>query len=527
MSATSPPSTTITSPVDALRHDEIARTRRFVVLIFVMAVIVAASLPFLGGTRAAKQVLHIGILCVLASGAVLWYAVRSPQSYTEGKALIAWSLGSFGVCAGCFYFGVYSPAAAMLAVGIYFIALGQSRIVAITAFVICVTYQAVASGLVIAGVIPDFGLIPGPHVGAVESIIIQCLVLAIFAAAFSIARVSRRITVAAVTELDRAHRAITRRDVVLEEARDALERARGGPGRLSSDRIGDFILGDLIGRGSMGEVYAAHHAATGEAAAIKLLHAHLVSEPSYVARFLREIELSSAIDSANVVKVIGVSGPRDPVPFLAMELLSGTDLAELLRAHQSLRMNAVVDLVAQCAAGISAATQAGIVHRDLKPQNLFRVDGTGTWKILDFGVSTLAAVASTLTGDHIVGTPAYMAPEQARGEKVDHRVDIYALAAITYRAVTGYPPFRGKDVPATLYKVDRQLPLRPSAVAPVPEDLDCALRIGLAKDPRDRFASAGELAAAVAAAAAGDLRPELRAHAARLSARLPWHERPA
>ena len=177
-------------------------------------------------------------------------------------------------------------------------------------------------------------------------------------------------------------------------------------------------------------------------------------------------------------------------------------------------------------AGLSVAAAKGIVHRDIKPQNLFLAEGGNgappTWKVLDFGVSKLADHGGTLTRGHVVGTPGYMAPEQARGQQVDHRADIYALAAIAYRALTGHPPFTGKDVPSTLYDVVYKMPRRPSALVDLPEEVDAVLAIGMAKRPEDRFADGAALADALDAALRGDLPDGLRRRAEALEAVQPW-----
>ena len=149
-------------------------------------------------------------------------------------------------------------------------------------------------------------------------------------------------------------------------------------------------------------------------------------------------------------------------------------------------------------------------------------DGQLSWKILDFGVSKLEHNQGTLTQGHVVGTPAYMAPEQARGENVDYRADVYALAAIVYRSVTGHPAFTGKDVPSTLYDVVYKQPTQPSQLAQLPADLDRVLAIGLAKNPAERFQSATEFAQALAAAAAGELPQPLRRRAEDLLGKFPW-----
>jgi len=151
--------------------------------------------------------------------------------------------------------------------------------------------------------------------------------------------------------------------------------------------------------------------------------------------------------------------------------------------------------------------------------------GARTWKILDFGVSKSGG-SGTLTKGHVIGTPAYMAPEQARGEDVDHRADVYSLAAILYRSVSGHPSFTGKDVPSMLYDVVYRVPTQPSILTTLPGDVDRVLAIGLAKEPRDRFASAEELARWFGLAIQGELDPEQRRRADEVIAKYPWGTRP-
>ena len=152
------------------------------------------------------------------------------------------------------------------------------------------------------------------------------------------------------------------------------------------------------------------------------------------------------------------------------------------------------------------------------------IAGEQVWKILDFGVSK-AGGTGTLTKGHVIGTPAYMAPEQARGEDVDHRADVYSLAAILYRSVTGHPAFTGKDVPTTLYDVVYRVPTQPSMLASLPADVDRVLALGLAKDSRERFASAVELATWFAAAIKDELTAEQRRRANDLMIKHPWGTR--
>src|SRR5262249_26187195 len=271
-------------------------------------------------------------------------------------------------------------------------------------------------------------------------------------------------------------------------------------------------------RAGRGEADGGSDAATTQRVGIKLLSQTSLGNAHHVQRFLRELQTAAQIDSPNVVRVLEVG--EQPLPHLVMERLRGRDLATILRGKRAMRHDKVVDLVRQVGAGITAAGAAGIIHRDLKPQNLFR--SGATWKILDFGVSRIADTGDTLTAGHIVGTPAYMAPEQARGVEVDHRADLYALAAIAYRTLTGHAPFSGDKIADMLYRVVHTAPRRPTSLAQLPPDVDLALAIGLAKDPDARFATADELADALAAALAGTLDASVRERGRALIADGAW-----
>src|SRR5207248_3213963 len=185
-------------------------------------------------------------------------------------------------------------------------------------------------------------------------------------------------------------------------------------------------------------------------------------DPTQVARFLREARVTGSVGSSHVVQIIAASEPTDPVPYIAMERLRGGSLAELLRVKGQLTRAELIALVTQVGDGLDAVHARGVVHRDVKPQNLF-LDGL-TWKIVDFGIARLSENAGTLTRGAIVGTPHYMAPEQAQGATVDHRADLYSLGAIAYRTLTGRNAFVGQDPTSILWGVVRAMPVRPSAL---------------------------------------------------------------
>jgi serine/threonine-protein kinase len=195
----------------------------------------------------------------------------------------------------------------------------------------------------------------------------------------------------------------------------------------------------------------------------------------------------------------------------------------MLRKKERLTLEETIDLARQVGDGLDVAKRAGIVHRDLKPQNLFFARD-GTWKILDFGISKLADQGGTLTEGVAVGTPQYMAPEQARNGDVGPAADMYGLGAVAYRALTGCQPFKGENVAEVLVSVMVAMPVRPTALAELPRDLDLVLAIALAKDPKDRFESGDALAAALESATTSRLDGKLRRRALKLLDVLPWRD---
>ena len=200
----------------------------------------------------------------------------------------------------------------------------------------------------------------------------------------------------------------------------------------------------------------------------------------------------------------------------------------MLRQRGRLRMRDVLRLVREVGSGLDAVRRVGIVHRDIKPRNLFYSEKAGElkrrdgiWKILDFGVSKLAGDV-TMTRQNLVGTPSYMAPEQASGEEVTHRTDLFSLAVIAYRALTGRPAFTGDSALVIMYRVVNEMPPQPTVVARLAPQLDDVFAIALAKDPWERFDSASELADALEKAGKGRLPKALRGRGRRLASVWPW-----
>jgi len=507
--STGAPTTTLaTSPLGALDHAELLRTRQFCLVGLCVAVVAACTIPFLPGGYYTTRMMMTGIAVAMLGLGYLLYRTRSPLTFRDGIGhTLGWYIPVLAVTMGVPYFGPASPAPILLVLGIFLIGLGGSRGLAVATYLTAAGVQGLTGMLVATGAIADPGFIHASYLTRSIQIVAQGLIQMILLATFVIARATRRSSLIALAELEKAVRAVAQREALLEEARDELRRALGsGRGRFTDQTLGHYQLGDVIGRGAMGEVYQGVDTRSGAAVAVKMLAHASLGNPQHVQRFLRELQTAAQIHSPNVVRVLEVG--EHPLPHLVMERLHGKDLAAVLRSTTGMTHERVIDMVRQIGAGISAAGDAGIVHRDLKPQNVF-LAGT-TWKILDFGVSRVQESSTTLTTGHVVGTPAYMAPEQAKGEHVDHRTDLYALAAIAYRALTGHTPFASGEIADTLYRVVHTAPLRPSAHTALPIEVDLVLAIGLAKLPDQRFASAGELADALAGALAGQLSDELR-----------------
>jgi len=511
--------TNVSSPHEALHRAEILGTQSFVRIGYLIAALTIVAVVLLPGDSTATNVFLGAIGVALLSLTYLYHRTKTPVTFHDGNGVaIAWYLPAVACAAAVPFFGPFSPVPVILVLGIYFTSLGKSSRLAFSIYLTCAIVQGTCGTLVILDVM-DPGFVHVDYMPLLVQVLCQGLVQVVFLGTYLIARAHRRSQLTALSELEAAVRAIAQREALLEEAREELRRAVGsGRGRFTDQQLGRFVLGDVIGRGAMGEVYEATDMAGNQDVAVKMLSQASLGDAHHVERFLRELKTAASIASPNVVRVIEVG--EHPLPHLVMERLRGRDLATILRGKRPMSHDRIVDMIRQVGTGISAAAEAGIVHRDLKPQNLFLAGST--WKILDFGVARVGDSTDTLTKGQVVGTPAYMAPEQARGLAVDHRSDLYALAAIAYRAFTGHAPFSGGEVVDVLYRVVHSAPKKPSSLATLPPDLDLVLAIGLAKNPDDRFSSARELTNALAAAVDGTLDAEIRARAHALVVQGAW-----
>jgi len=524
-----PPSlstSTLDAPSEALDAEEVARLHTWAKMVIGLCVIGVALLLLVRGDPIATR-LFVGTLAVVAlCYSWLHWVTSRRDRYNPRTIHLASQITGLASHAAAYYFGLFSPYPAIVGIGIYVYSLGNNFRYAFLNYFTMAVGHAVLSGLIITGQLADRGLIHADYLRPREQIVLQLCVQSVFLIALLLGRMSRSRSSEILSRMERAVREVAHREALLSEARLELDRAKwfGGPGRYTDHVCGSFVLGPIIGRGAMGEVYAAEHIDSGRAAAVKLLQRSVQADTEQLSRFLREAEIASSLNVDNVVRVLETSTPDAPLPYLVMERLQGEDLAQCLRERGSLPVPNVVELVRQITTGLEAARRADIVHRDLKPHNLFlhKQGKRRVWKILDFGVSKLSSDGNTLTEGDVIGTPAYMAPEQARGHEVDHRADLYSLAIITYRSLTGHAAFSGKQVPEVLYSVVHRMPIRPSRLAKLPTDIDAVLAIAMAKDPADRFANGRELYNALANAASGKLDEQIRRRAARLVAKRPW-----
>ena len=514
------PSTT--SPTEAMRLEEIERSQIFLKVAIVTSVAGLVLAMFTGADPIAFRVQMAG--CIIVTIGALWmlWFVRDPATFAVRRIVAPALVIAFGAFGGVYFWGVASPVAAMIVYGIYFFSLGANARITLAMYLLVSILHGALVLLVAFGILADRGIISLSSLRTIDQLGVLAVVEFLYLITFYTARRSQRVTLEHVSKLEQAVRGVAQREALLAEARAELDRQLkiGGPGRFTDQIVGSFKLGVLIGRGGMGEVYEARAIADQREAAVKLLHPGTLNDRVSVARFMREAQVASKLDTPFVVRVLEVGTTSGEVPYLAMERLRGHDLAHQLRRQRRLHLDHAQQLVDQVAQGLEAARIAGIVHRDLKPHNVFLAQDA-RWKILDFGVSKSGG-SGTLTKGHVIGTPAYMAPEQARGEDVDHRADVYSLAAILYRSITGHPAFTGKDVPTTLYDVVYRVPTQPSLLVALPADVDRVLAIGLAKHPADRFSTAVELAGWFALAVRDELTPEQRRRADELLAHHPW-----
>jgi putative nucleotidyltransferase with HDIG domain len=244
-----------------------------------------------------------------------------------------------------------------------------------------------------------------------------------------------------------------------------------------------------MGRGGMGIVYKAHDRVLDEAVALKVLRPEIAADPEMTRRFQSEIKLARKVTHRNVCR-IHEYGQDGELAYISMELVAGTDLKEVLRVQGGLMAEGAFEVALEIAAGLQAIHDVGIIHRDLKTQNIL-IDSRGLVRLLDFGIAKEGGSQLTATG-MIVGTPEYMSPEQAKGERIDARSDIYALGVVAFELFTGRVPFSGEGAMAVLFKQVNEPPPLDDPALPAP--VVPVLKRALAKARDERYGSVRELA---------------------------------
>ncbi len=288
------------------------------------------------------------------------------------------------------------------------------------------------------------------------------------------------------------------------------------------ERIGKYQIVGKLGQGAMGEVFRGHDPVLNRFVAIKRISSGLDADETLKKRFRREAEAVAKLNHPHIITVyeLGFEGEQ---MFMAMELLEGIDLKHAMAQHK-LSSAEKLSVMEQISEGLAYAHSQDLVHRDLKPANIHLLPG-GKVKIMDFGLARMSGSDMTSTGT-VMGTPHYMSPEQVRGQKADARSDVFALGCVFYELLSGRKPFDAESMHGVLFKVMQEEPSPLAEIVPdTPPMLIQIVEKALAKDPAERFQTAGELLAALrrARAAAGAGRghervPDLERQAAQTSA---------
>jgi serine/threonine-protein kinase len=262
---------------------------------------------------------------------------------------------------------------------------------------------------------------------------------------------------------------------------------------------GRYELGELIGYGGMAEVHRGRDLRLGRDVAIKVLRADLARDPSFLNRFRREAQSAAGLNHPSIVSVydtgedLGNEGTAQP--YIVMEHVEGRTLRDILKSEGRLPPRRAMEVAADVSAALDFSHRAGLIHRDVKPANVM-ITKSGAVKVMDFGIArAIADNSATVTQTaNVIGTAQYLSPEQARGETVDPRSDVYSTGCLLYELVTGVPPFQGDSPVAVAYQHVRENASAPSSRVPgLPRALDSIVMKALAKNPQNRYQSAAEM----------------------------------
>lgn len=263
-----------------------------------------------------------------------------------------------------------------------------------------------------------------------------------------------------------------------------------------SDR---YELGEILGFGGMSEVHLARDLRLHRDVAIKVLRADLARDPSFYLRFRREAQNAAALNHPAIVAVYDTGEAETatgPLPYIVMEYVDGVTLRDIVHTEGPMPSKRAIEVIADACQALNFSHQHGIIHRDVKPANIM-ISKAGAVKVMDFGIARALADANSVTQTAaVIGTAQYLSPEQARGEKVDARSDVYSLGCVLYEILTGEPPFTGDSPVAVAYQHVREDPVPPSQrhndISP---ELDAVVLKALAKNPDNRYQSAAEMRA--------------------------------
>jgi serine/threonine-protein kinase len=281
---------------------------------------------------------------------------------------------------------------------------------------------------------------------------------------------------------------------------------RGPKGELLSDR---YEIEDRLGSGGMSSVFRATDTILERTVAVKILAEHLSDDERFVARFRREALAVAKLVHPNIVQVYdtGIEGDQH---YIVMEYVKGKSGAQLLQSNGRLDTDSAVEVAVQACAGLDYAHRHGIIHRDVKPGNLMILGGPAgggsdmTVKLADFGIARAEAQSRITQVGSVVGTAAYLAPEQARGDEATPSSDVYSLGVVLYQFLTGRLPYEGASLAELAVRQQSEQPLPPSSYSDdVPQSVDDAVLVALESDPANRFAAAGELADALRSGVGG------------------------
>lgn len=268
---------------------------------------------------------------------------------------------------------------------------------------------------------------------------------------------------------------------------------------LQGQRLGRYEVTGLLGRGGMAAVYRALDTVLRREIALKVLYPHYLSDQEQIARFQREAVVAASLDHPNIVQMYDV-GSEQGLIYIAMQLLPGRTLGDLLRERGTLPPAELAPIVDQVASALDYAHGRGIIHRDIKPANIL-IDADGRAVLTDFGIAKLLDTPGLTSTSVIVGTPDYMAPEQIGAQAVDGRVDIYALGVLIFRALTGRRPFEGGTDQVLLGHLNGTVPDASAYQPGLPVAVDTVIKRAMARRPADRYQTAGALAADLRAVA--------------------------